>query len=136
MNRMIIMGFLLLLGLDTAARILMKLAAVRLATYAAADAWLLAFLKEPLIYVIALLYATSFTTYVTLLKHASVGPAYAAAHGNIVTVALVSVLVLGESMSLVQVVGAVLIVAGVVLLAVTEQPEQAVPQALHSVSTA
>lgn len=134
MKRMIILGFLLLLALDTAARVLMKIAAVRLAQHGAAEAWLQGFATEPLIYAIAALYATSFTTYVTLLKHAPVGPAYAAAHGNIVTVALVSVLVMGESLSVLQAAGAVLIVAGVVLLAVTEEPERAPEPGLRTLS--
>lgn len=119
----LLLGFLLLLSLDTASQITMKLAADRLAGIDGLAAWLQGVTREPLIYLIAGMYTASFFTYVTLLKQAAVGPAYAAAHGHIVTVTLISVAWLGERLTLVQVVGALAIVAGVALLALTEKPE-------------
>lgn len=120
----ILLGFLLLLGLDTASQVGMKLAADRIAADAPGlGIWLQRVAAEPMIYLIVGLYVASFLTYVTLLKSAPVGPAYAAAHGHIVTVTLISVAFLGERLSLLQALGAVAIVAGVVLLAVTEKPE-------------
>lgn len=119
----LLLGFLLLLTLDTASQITMKLAADRLAGIDGLTAWLQGVTREPLIYLIAGMYTASFLTYVTLLKQAAVGPAYAAAHGHIVTVTLISVAVLGERLTLVQGIGAAAIVAGVALLALTEKPE-------------
>ena len=119
----LLLGFLLLLGLDTASQITMKLAADRLSGIDGLAAWLQGVTREPLIYLIAGMYTASFLTYVTLLKQAAVGPAYAAAHGHIVTVTLISVAFLGERLTLLQAIGAVAIVAGVALLAVTERPE-------------
>ena len=65
-------------------------------------------------------YAGAFVTYVSLLKHAPVGPAYAAAHGHIASVLLISIIFLGERLTALQAVGAVAILAGVAILAVTE----------------
>ena len=123
MRRGILLGFLALLTLDTAAQVSMKLAADKAGGVVGLDAWLLRIATEPLVYFIVGLYFVSFLTYVTLLKHAPVGPAYAAAHGHIVTVSIVSVLFLGERLNGIQILGAAAIVAGVVLLAATETPE-------------
>lgn len=123
MRKGILLGFLLLLSLDTASQISMKLAADRIADAASLEAWLLRVAAEPIVYLIIGFYIASFLTYVTLLKEAPVGPAYAAAHGHIVTVTLFSVAVLGDRLSWLQGLGALAIVAGLVLLAVTEKPE-------------
>ncbi|MDX2204719.1 MAG: EamA family transporter [Hyphomicrobiaceae bacterium] len=123
MRRGILLGFLALLTLDTAAQVSMKLAADKAGGVTGLDAWLWRIASEPLVYFIVGLYVVSFLTYVTLLKHAPVGPAYAAAHGHIVTVSAVSVLFLGERLNGIQFLGAAAIVAGIVILAVTETPE-------------
>lgn len=128
----LLLGFLLLLTLDTGSQIAMKLAADRLAGIDGLAAWLQGVTREPLIYLIVAMYTASFLTYVTLLKQAAVGPAYAAAHGHIVTVTLISVATLGERLTLLQAAGAVAIVAGVALLAITERPE--VPAQPHAAS--
>ena len=59
----------------------------------------------------------------TLLRHAPVGPAFATSHLDIVTVLLVSVTVLGETLSRTQVVGAALILTGIGILAATSSPK-------------
>lgn len=123
LRRGILLGFLALLALDTAAQVCMKLAADRAGSTPGLDAWLWRLATEPLVYLIVGLYVVSFSTYVTLLKYAPVGPAYAAAHGHIVTVSLVSVIFLGERLSALQIVGGIAIVLGVAILAVTERPE-------------
>lgn len=123
MKKAILLGFLVLLALDTAAQVSMKLAADRIAGGPADVAWLTRVVAEPLIYLIATFYTASFLTYVTLLKHAPVGPAYAAAHGHIVTTSLVSVFAFGDRLTTLQLAGGAAIVAGVVILALTETPE-------------
>ena len=59
----------------------------------------------------------------TLLRYAPIGPAFAATHLDIVTVLVVSVMWLGESLSPPQVVGAFLILTGITFLAGTKDQE-------------
>ena len=58
----------------------------------------------------------------TLIKSAPIGPAFAASHLEIVLVILVSVLFLGESLNMVQALGCLVIVAGVLV----SEPSEAV----------
>ena len=76
--------------------------------------------EEPLIRVVLACYAGAFVTYIALLKYAPVGPAYAAAHGHIVTVLVISILFLGERLTLLQGLGGLAILGGILILAVTE----------------
>jgi multidrug transporter EmrE-like cation transporter len=118
-RRAILLGFLLLLTFDTAAQVGVKLASERIGTGADLD-WVLRVAREPLVHLVLACYGGAFATYISLLKYAPVGPAYAAAHGHIVTVLLISILFLGERLSLLQCLGALAILAGVIVLAVTE----------------
>jgi drug/metabolite transporter (DMT)-like permease len=124
MSRAILLGFALLIGLDTAAQVLVKIAGERISAFEPDPAWLLKALREPLIYGVMLVYAAVFCVYITLLKHAPVGPSFAAAHGHIVTVLVISILFFGEQLTVVQALGALAIIAGVLLLAVTETSHQ------------
>jgi multidrug transporter EmrE-like cation transporter len=118
-KRSLLLGFLLLLTFDTAAQVGVKLAGNRIGT--GGDwAWLVRVAEEPLIYLVLACYGAAFATYIGLLKYAPVGPAYAAAHGHIVTVLIISILFLGERLTLLQSLGALAILAGVAILAVTE----------------
>jgi multidrug transporter EmrE-like cation transporter len=119
MKRIVLLGFLLLLTFDTAAQVCMKLAGERIGT-GELPAWLGAVVREPLIYLVLACYLGAFATYVSLLKVAPVGPAYAAAHGHIVTVLLISVVFFGERLTILQAMGALAIFAGVTGLAVLE----------------
>jgi multidrug transporter EmrE-like cation transporter len=118
-RRSILFGFLLLLTFDTASQVAIKLAGERI-TQAIDGPWLLRVIREPLIHLTLLCYGGASATYVVLLKFAPVGPAYAAAHGHIVTVLIISFLFLGERLSLLQSMGALAIVTGLVILAITE----------------
>lgn len=122
MKRAIILGFLLLLTFDTLSQVGIKLAGARIEV-AADGAWLLRVAREPLIYLVLLCYLGAFLTYISLLKYAPVGPAYAAAHGHIVTVLLISMLFLGERLTLLQWLGAACIIAGVLIMAKGETAE-------------
>jgi multidrug transporter EmrE-like cation transporter len=119
MRRSILLGFLLLLTFDTAGQVGIKLAGDRIGG-GDIQAWLAGVVEEPLIYLVLACYAGAFATYVSLLKYAPVGPAYAAAHGHIVTVLIISMLFLGERLTLVQALGGAAILAGLAVLAVTE----------------
>ena len=58
-----------------------------------------------------------------LLEHAPVGPAFAASHLEIISVLILSVIILDEKLSLIQIIGCALIVGGVIILAMTEKEE-------------
>ena len=130
MKRLVILGFLALLCIDTAQQILAKLAGDTIGPFDFSVAWLGRLLHEHLLYVLLGLYVVAFLVYSWLLRHAPVGPSYAALHGHVVTTFLFSILFLGERLTLLQLSGCALILGGIVLLAVTEElepPPSAVP---------
>ena len=120
MRKVVLLGFLLLLALDTASNVLIKLAGTVIGEPHASLDWVGRVLREPLVLAVLGCYIGSFLTYTSLLKHAPVGPAYAAVHGHVVTVLIVSMLWLGERLTLMQGLGCLLVVAGIVLLGITE----------------
>jgi len=65
-------------------------------------------------------YLGAFVAWMTLLKHAPVGPAFAASHIGLVAVLAISVAYLGEHLTSMQVVGALCIVLGIVFLSLSE----------------
>ena len=123
MKRGIILGFLALLALDTLAQIGFKLTALHAGEARFDAAWFLATISQPWAIAVVTGYLGAFGVYMTLIKHAPIGPAFAASHLEIVVVILVSLLFLGESLSLLQALGCLAIIAGVVVLAATEEPE-------------
>lgn len=126
MRKIVLLGFLLLLVIDTASNVLIKLAGDRIGAFEAEAAWFRNVTREPLVLAIIGCYVAAFLTYTSLLKHAPVGPAYAAVHGHVVTVLIVSMIWFGERLTVLQAIGALLVVAGIVVLGVTEQLEQPV----------
>ena len=120
MKRTVILGFLLLLTIDTVQQVVTKLAGNRIGA-CCPPGWTDRVGLEPLVYVVGACYLAAFFVYMWLLKVAPVGPTYAAVHGHVVTVLLVSLAFLGERLSLMQAVGCLLIVGGIVVLAVTEE---------------
>jgi len=86
-------------------------------------AWAERTLNEPLLYLVILFFAAAFAVYLMLLKTAPVGPVYAAAHLHLVTVLIISVLYFGEHLGRLQVLGAIMIFGGVIILAATEGHE-------------
>lgn len=123
MKRGIILGFIALLALDTLAQIGFKLSALHAGEARFDAAWFLATVSQPWAIAVVIGYLGAFGVYMTLIKHAPIGPAFAASHLEIVVVILVSLLFLGESLSLLQALGCLAIIAGVVVLAATEEPE-------------
>ncbi len=121
MKRLVILGFLALLVIDTTQQILAKFAGDRIGEFVLELDWLRRLADEPLLYVLLGLYVAAFMVYSWLLRHAPVGPSYAALHGHVVTTFVFSMLFLGERLTLLQLCGCALIVGGIVLLAVTEE---------------
>lgn len=116
MRRFYLFGFLVLLAFDTLGQVGFKLAAVRTAPAAFDLAWLTRVFVERWIYLSVVGYIGAFFTWMTLLKHAPIGPAFAASHLEIVSVLILSVSVLGETLSGRQALGSALILAGILLL--------------------
>lgn len=119
--RFYLVGFLVLMAFDTLSQLCFKLAAIQAEPFAGDLAWLLRVAATPWVYGAIAGYLGAFVTYMTLLKHAPVGPAFAASHLNVVSVLLFSAWLLHERLSLVQVGGAALIVLGILVLARAEQ---------------
>ena len=117
MRRFFIVGFLILLSFDTLAQFGFKLAAVAAAPPAFGLDWVSRILAEKWIYFAVAGYLGAFLAWMTLLRYAPVGPAFATTHLDIVAVLIVSVTVLGESLSRQQILGAALILSGIGILA-------------------
>ena len=123
MKRAVILGFLLLLTIDTGQQVMTKLAGNRIGEFRVEGwlDWLDRLGREPFVYAIGGCYLAAFFVYMWLLKVAPVGPAYAAVHGHVVTVLIISLLFLGERLTIMQGVGCLFIVAGIAVLAATEE---------------
>ncbi|MEO8459044.1 MAG: DMT family transporter [Dokdonella sp.] len=120
MRRFYLIGFLVLVCFDTLAQVCFKLTANHAMPLAADTDWLLRVATSPWVYGAIACYIGAFVSWMTLLKHAPIGPAFAATHLEVVSVMLLSVLIFGERIGTAQIIGSVLIVAGIVCLAISE----------------
>ena len=80
--------------------------------------------SQPWIYGAVLGYLGSFVAWMTLLKHAPVGPAFAASHLEVVLVLVVSAVYFGDRLAPMQVLGALLIVIGIICLSLSEAEQE------------
>lgn len=119
-RRFYILGFGALMLFDTWTQVCFKLASTHAGEFVPEWNWLVQVFHNYWIFGSVIGYLGSFITWMTLLKHAPVGPSFAASHLEVVTVLAISVLYFGESLSAMQVVGALLIVAGIVCLSKSE----------------
>jgi drug/metabolite transporter (DMT)-like permease len=113
-------GFSVLMLFDTWTQISFKLASRQTGEFSAAMTWLRAAAESPWIYGAIGGYIGAFIAWMTLLKRAPVGPAFAASHMEVVVVLILSVFLFGEHLTKLQGVGAASIVAGIILLSVSE----------------
>ncbi|MFI5012632.1 MAG: EamA family transporter [Hyphomicrobiales bacterium] len=118
---MLLIGFIVLLAFDTLGQVAFKLAGEHAAPIDGGIEFLRRLSLEPWVLAIVAAYFGAFLTYMTLIKDAPIGPLFAASHLEIVTVSLISILVFGERLALVQIVGCLAILGGVCLLAATEE---------------
>ena len=123
MRKAVLLGFLVLLAIDTTQQVFVKLAgnAIGSPDLDNLQPWFDRLLAEPLVLGVVGCYLAAFFTYTALLKHAPVGPAYAAVHGHVVTVLIISIVFFGEQLTLLQGLGCASIIAGIVILGVTEK---------------
>jgi drug/metabolite transporter (DMT)-like permease len=113
-------GFSALVVFDSWTQISFKLATHQTGEFIPELHWLKAAALSPWILGAVAGYAGAFVTWMTLLKHAPVGPAFAASHLEVVVVLAISVVVFGEHLAPWQIAGAACIVAGIVLLSLSE----------------
>lgn len=112
-----LIGFFVLIAFDTFSQICFKMAAMQAEPFLIEVEWLIRVVETPWVYGAIIGYLGAFITWMTLLRHAPVGPAFAASHLEVVGVMIISVMLFGEVLSISQMFGATLIVAGVVCLA-------------------
>jgi drug/metabolite transporter (DMT)-like permease len=124
MKRFYLIGFLLLMAFDTLAQVSFKYAGNAAFPPQASLAWLIRVFSQPWIYGAVAGYIGAFFTWMALLKHAPIGPAFAASHLEVVSVMLLSVWLFGEHLNAARIVGAVAILAGIVCLGIAEDREQ------------
>lgn len=118
MRRFYLCGFLMLMIFDTLAQVSFKYAALHAGPLTLDLAWLLRGIFGHIwIYGAFIGYLGSFFTWMTLLKYAPVGPAFAASHLEIISVTLISVWLFNDTLTLPELTGGVLILAGVLCLA-------------------
>jgi drug/metabolite transporter (DMT)-like permease len=118
--RFYVLGFGALLLFDTLTQVSLKLSTHEVGGFAPTLNWIVGVLSEGWLYGALAGYLGAFFTWMTLLKHAPIGPAFAASHLEVVAVLIISVVWFGERLSWVQGLGALLILAGIVCLAVSE----------------
>lgn len=120
LKKFYLVGFIVLIAFDTFSQICFKMTALHADPFGISLEWLWRVLGTPWVYGAVIGYLGAFVTWMTLLRHAPIGPAFAASHLEVVGVMVVSVPLFGEALSAAQLAGAALIVAGVICLAVGE----------------
>ena len=118
-----LIGFLILVLFDSVGAISFKVAGMHALPVEFNVAWLLRLFGKPWVYGAVIGYVGAFFTWMTLLKHAPIGPAFAASHLEVVSVMLLSVWLFHEPLRLPHVLGAIAIVAGIVCLGFAESRE-------------
>jgi drug/metabolite transporter (DMT)-like permease len=118
--RFYVLGFGALMLFDTLTQVSLKLSTHEVGGFAPTLDWIGGVLDQRWFYGALAGYLGAFFTWMTLLKHAPIGPAFAASHLEVVAVLIISVLWFGEHLSWIQGLGALLILAGIVCLAVSE----------------
>ncbi len=119
-KRFYILGFGALMLFDTLTQVSFKLASTHAGEFVLSTTWLYEVFFNYWIYGAVVGYIGSFITWMTLLKHAPVGPAFAASHLEVVSVLAISVLYFHERLTVMQVLGGALIVAGILCLSKSE----------------
>lgn len=118
-----IMGFLVLMFFDTLTQISMKYAGNVALPMELNLAWVSRVLKTAWLYLALGGYLGSFVTWMTLLKHAPVGPSFAASHLEIISVTLLSIWIFHEPLTPLKITGGILILLGVMCLAKEPKPD-------------
>ena len=118
--RFYVLGFGALMLFDTWTQVSFKLASNQMGEFIMSIVWLKAAISSPWIYGAMVGYLGAFFTWMTLLKHAPIGPAFAASHLEVVTILVISRLFFHEHLGPAQIAGASCIVLGIVFLSLGE----------------
>ncbi len=118
-----LIGFSALMLFDTLTQVSFKLASSHVGAFTLSVDWFIQVFSGVWIYGAVLGYLGAFIAWMTLLKHAPVGPAFAASHLEIVLVLILSAMYFGEKLNPMQVVGALCIVLGIVFLSLSESKQ-------------
>ncbi len=121
MKRFYVVGFTLLMAMDTLTQVSFKMAGNGALPVEANLAWLLRVFGQPWIYGAVLGYIGAFFTWMSLLKHAPIGPAFAASHLEVVSVMLLSIWLFHEPLTMTKAIGALAILAGIICLGMAER---------------
>lgn len=119
-RRFYLFGFGALMLFDTWTQVAFRLAAGQTGEFSLTPVWFQVALRNPWIYAAVGGYLGAFATWMTLLRQAPVGPAFAASHLEVVAVLIVSVMFFGEHLAPLQIVGGLCIVLGIVFLSLSE----------------
>ncbi|KZS23125.1 EamA family transporter [Wohlfahrtiimonas chitiniclastica] len=129
MKKFYLIGFGILLLFDTLGQTSFKLAATAAEPLAMSMEWVVRVFTNVWVYVAIFGYIVTFLAWMTLLRHAPVGPAFAAAHMEVVTVMIVSIWLFNDHITLGRFLGALLIVIGIICLAFAEKQAMALEAA-------
>jgi drug/metabolite transporter (DMT)-like permease len=129
MKRFYFIGFLVLMAFDTLAQLSFKQAGNAALPLEFSVDWLARVFGQPWIYGAFVGYIGAFFSWMTLLKRAPIGPAFAASHLEILSVLARSYWLFDERIGMPQIIGCLFIVAGIACLAVSETQEAEVPGA-------
>lgn len=119
-KRFYIIGFSALVLFDTLTQVSFKMASTHAGEFALTLEWLVQVFHNFWIFGAMFGYVGAFITWMTLLKHAPVGPAFAASHLEVVTVLAISFAFFDEHLTIVQLLGACCIVVGIIFLSKSE----------------
>ncbi len=128
MKRGFILGFLALVACDTLGQIGFKLTAVGVGAMQFSLDWVTNLLLTPSFFMILLAYLGAFVLYMTLMKEVDVGPLFAASHLELVSVSVFAYVWLDERLAPVQLAGCALVVAGVIMLGLTEHQANSIAE--------
>ena len=120
-----IIGFGVLMAFDTLMQVSVKLASSHSGAFAMNSAWFAAVLHTPWLYGAFVGYLGAFVVWMTLLKRAPIGSAYAASHMALIPVLAISVSYFGEHLHGMQVLGVICIVLGIAALSLSEAKKEA-----------
>ncbi|KAG9611050.1 hypothetical protein KCV01_g2765, partial [Aureobasidium melanogenum] len=115
----------MLMAFDTLNLICFKLAGNHALPVEMSTEWLARVFSHPWIYGAIVGYIGAFLTWMSLLKHAPIGPAFAASHLEVISVMALSWWMFSEPVTVTQIIGAVAIIAGIVCLAFAEGDDEA-----------
>jgi drug/metabolite transporter (DMT)-like permease len=113
-------GFAILIAFDTLTQVSIKLASGQAGAFTMSRDWLFMVLHNPWLYAAVIGYLGAFVAWITLLKHAPVGPAFAASHLGLIPVLFISAAYFGEKLTNMQLLGALSIMVGIVFLSLSE----------------